>query len=140
MHDAPLADRAPGRGDIDRRRERRRYCLVRLADIGGDLQQTVIVDQQYIKLVAAEQVLAAVEDLVEHRLGIGHRGADHAENLGGGFLLLQRLARLGDEPRVLHRDDRLRREVLQQRDLLIGERPNFSAINSKSAERDAVFD
>ena len=27
------------------------------------------------------------------------------------------------QPRVLHRDDRLRREVLQQRDLLVGERP-----------------
>ena len=27
-----------------------------------------------------------------------------------------------EQPRILHRDDRLRREVLQQRDLLVGER------------------
>ena len=33
-----------------------------------------------------------------------------------------------DQPRVLHRDDRLRREILQQRDLLVGERPHFLAV------------
>ena len=38
---------------------------------------------------------------------------DDAEHLGGRGLLLQGLARLGDEARVLHRDDRLRREALQ---------------------------
>ena len=32
------------------------------------------------------------------------------------------LAQFAQEPRVLHRDDRLRGEVLQQRDLLVGER------------------
>ena len=47
--------------------------------------------------------------------------------LGGRGLLLQGLARLGQEPRVLHRDHRLRREVLQQRDLLFGKRPYFLA-------------
>ena len=73
MHDAPLADRAPGRGDIDRRRERRRYCLVRLADIGGDLQQTVIVDQQYIKLVAAEQPARSCRGSCRTPACIGHR-------------------------------------------------------------------
>ena len=51
------------------------------------------------------------------------------KHLGGRGLLLQRLARLGDQPRVLHRDDRLRREILQQRDLLVGERPHLLAID-----------
>ena len=50
------------------------------------------------------------------------------KHLGGRGLLLQGLARLVNQPRVLHRDDRLRREVLQQRDLLVGERPDFLAI------------
>ena len=50
------------------------------------------------------------------------------KHLGGRGLLLQSFARLGDQPRVLHRDDRLRREVLQQRDLLVGERPDFLAV------------
>ena len=34
-----------------------------------------------------------------------------------------------NQPRVLHRDDRLRREVLQQRDLLVGERAHFLAVD-----------
>jgi hypothetical protein len=38
--------------------------------------------------------------------------------------------RLGQEPRVLDRDHRLRREVLQQRDLLLGERPDFLAVDN----------
>ena len=54
------------------------------------------------------------------------------KHLGGRGLLLQGLARLGDEPRVLHRDHRLRREVLQQRDLLVGERPHFLAVDVES--------
>ena len=45
------------------------------------------------------------------------------KHLGGRGLLLQRLALFGHQPRVLHRDHRLRGEVLQQRDLPVGERP-----------------
>ena len=61
------------------------------------------------------------------------------KHLGGRGLLLQRLARLGDQPRVLHRDDRLRREVLQQRDLLVGERPHLLAIDGDDAEQRLVL-
>ena len=64
---------------------------------------------------------------VEHRREVAGRGVDDLQHLGGRGLLLQRLARLGDQPRVLHRDDRLRREILQQRDLLVGERPYLLA-------------
>ena len=65
---------------------------------------------------------------VEHRREIAGRGIDDLQHLGGRGLLLQCLARLGDQPRVLHRDHRLRREVLQQRDLLVGERPDLLAV------------
>ena len=51
----------------------------------------------------------------------------------------KRLARLGQQPRVLHRDHRLRREVLQQRDLLVGERPDLLAIDGDDAEQGIVF-
>src|SRR5205085_4599401 len=54
-------------------------------------------------------------------------------------LLLQSLARLGDEPRVLHRDDGLRREVFQQRELLLRKGAYPAAINVKRAEEDAIF-
>jgi hypothetical protein len=49
---------------------------------------------------------------------VAGRSIDDLQHLGGRGLLFERLARLGDQPRVLHRDDRLRGEILYQRDLL----------------------
>ncbi len=69
-----------------------------------------------------------VENRVEHRSEVAGGRVDDAEHLGGRGLLLQRLAGFGDEPRVLDRDDRLRREILEQRDLLLGERFDVLAI------------
>ena len=43
------------------------------------------------------------------------------------------------QPRVFHRDDRLRREVLQERDLLVGERPDLLAMGGDVAEQGAIF-
>ena len=74
------------------------------------------------------------QDSVEHRGEIAGRGIDDLEYLGGRGLLLQSLVRLGQEPRILHRDDRLRREVLEQRNLLIAERPDLLAICDKRAQ------
>ena len=75
-----------------------------------------------------------VEHRIEHRREIAGRGIDDLEDLGGRGLLVERLARLGDEPGVLHRDHRLGGEVLQQRDLLVGERPDFLAVGGDEAE------
>jgi len=50
-------------------------------------------------------------------------------------LLFQRLARLANEPRVIHRDDRLRREIFEERDLLVGERPGFAPDRDNHAEK-----
>ena len=58
-----------------------------------------------------------LEHCVEHRSEIAGRGIDDLQDLGGRGLLLQRLTGLGQEPRVLHRDHRLRREIFEQRDL-----------------------
>src|SRR6516162_8482589 len=52
---------------------------------------------------------------------IPRRAVDDLQDLGGGGLLLQSLARLSQQTRVLHCNHRLRREILQQRNLLIGE-------------------
>ena len=49
------------------------------------------------------------------------------------------LAQFGEQPRILHRDHRLRREVLQQRDLLVGERPHLLAIERDDAEHAIVL-
>jgi len=66
--------------------------------------------------------------LVENWAQVAGRRVDDSQHLGGRGLLLQCLARFGQQPRVLHRNDRLRREILQQRDLLVGERPDFLSI------------
>src|SRR5262249_13181968 len=54
-----------------------------------------------------------LQDRVEHRRQIARRGIDDLQDLGGSGLLFQCFARLGQEPRVLHRNDCLRGEVLQ---------------------------
>ena len=64
-------------------------------------------------MVDAANALRLVEDRIEHRREVAGRGIDDLQHLGGRGLLLQGFARLGDEPRVLHRDDRLSGEVLQ---------------------------
>src|SRR5262249_39781852 len=53
------------------------------------------------------------EHCIEHRCEIAGRGVDDLQYPSGGGLLLQSLAGLGQEARVLHRDDRLRGKILQ---------------------------
>src|SRR5262245_1661680 len=81
------------------------------------------------------EAVRLVQNRVEHRGEIARRGVDDTQYLGGRRLLLQGLARLGDQPRILHRDDRLRGEILQQRDLLVGERPYLAPIEGHVAEK-----
>jgi hypothetical protein len=57
------------------------------------------------------QTRGVVEHLVENRLELTGRGIDDLQYLSGRGLLLQVLARLGQEPCILHCDDRLRGEV-----------------------------
>ena len=55
------------------------------------------------------------------------RAADDLEHVRGRGLLLQRFAQLVQQPRVLDGDHRLGGEVLDQLDLLVGERPDLLA-------------
>src|SRR5215831_19607266 len=87
-------------------------------------------DRNCAKIFAIEKLQAAddncakavslFQDRFKYRREVAGRGIDDLQYLSGRGLLLQRLARLGDEPRILHCDDRLRREILQQRYFLIG--------------------
>jgi len=70
-----------------------------------------VVGHQRAKCGAAQRH-RLVEHRVEHRREIAGRRVDDLQHLGGRGLLLQRLARFVDEPRVLDRDHRLRGEVL----------------------------
>src|SRR5262249_19302040 len=65
------------------------------------------------------QAVRLLQYRVEDRDEIAGRGIDDLQHLRGRGLLLQCLARLGQQPRVFHCNDRLRREILQQRNLLV---------------------
>ena len=71
---------------------------------------------------------------VEYRAEVTGRGIDDLQYLGSRSLLLQRLACLGQEARILHRDDRLRGEVLHQCELLFVKRADLAAIDYDPAE------
>src|SRR5207237_5953954 len=85
------------------------------------------------------QAQCLFQHLVEHRGEVAGRGIDDLQDLGGRGLLFEGFARLGNEPRVLHRDDRLRGEVLQQRDLFVAERPYHWSVEVDSAKQRAVL-
>ena len=88
---------------------------------------------------------ASFRTSVEHRLQIEGRAADNLEHVGGGGLLLERLARsralaqFVEQPRVLDGDDGLSGEVRHQLDLLVGERPYLLAIDDDGPEHLAFF-
>ena len=105
----------------------------------GGIESFAVVSIEEYPKVASQRRMRLFEHRIEHRREVAGRGIDDLQHLGGRGLLLQRLARLGDEPRVLHRDDRLRREILQQRDLLVGERPDLLAIDCDHAEQVTVL-
>src|SRR6516225_2752559 len=54
------------------------------------------------------QAVRLLDDRTEHGGEVARRAIDDLQYLCGRGLLLQCLARLGDEPRILHRDHRLR--------------------------------
>ena len=62
------------------------------------------------------------------------------QHLGGRGLLLQRLAQLIKQPRVLDRDDGLGGEVLDQFDLLVGERADLLTVDVNVANQLVVFE
>ena len=73
---------------------------------------------------------------LEYRLQLAGRAGDDAQHLRGRGLLLQRLAQiigalpqLVKQPRVLDGDHRLLGEIVDQFDLLVGERPDFLAVD-----------
>src|SRR5262245_50599055 len=67
------------------------------------------------------QACRRFDQRVEYRLQIERRAANDLEHVGGGGLLLERLAQLVEQARVLDGDDGLRGEILDQIYLLIVE-------------------
>ena len=92
------------------------------------------VAQKQRSVIAVAEPVRLFQYRVEHRGEVAGRAVDDAQHLGGRGLLLQCLARLGQQPRVLHRDHCLCREILQQCDLLCSKRPDFLTVNGDDAE------
>ena len=72
---------------------------------------------------------------VEHRLQVESRTANNLEYIGSRGLLLQRLPQFIEQPRILDGDDSLGGEVLDQRDLLVREWPDFLTVNAEHSYR-----
>ena len=124
VHDAALQDRRPGaRLLAQRNREVPHQAPPVGTVVGAQVYRAVIADEADAHVPAREEPLAALQDLLEHRLRVRHRARDHLEHLGGSLLMVERLLRLVEEAHVLDRDHRLVGEGLEQRDLLLGERP-----------------
>src|SRR5215469_636220 len=85
------------------------------------------------------ELVCLLQYRVEYRCEIAGGGINYPQNLGGCGLQLQCLLCLVDEPRVLHRDNRLGCEVLQQGDLLIAERVHLQAISRDVAKKHTVL-
>ena len=82
------------------------------------------------------------DERLQHGLQIEGRAADNFQHVGGCGLLLQRfgqvvgtLAQFPKQPRVFYRDDGLLGEILDQRDLLVGERPDLLAKDRNRADQ-----
>src|SRR5215471_2014461 len=77
---------------------------------------------------------------MEHRLKLTWGTANNFQHLGCRRLLLQGLAQLVEEARVLDGDDGLGREVLHQFNLFIGEGTYLCAIDEKGTKQLIVLE
>jgi hypothetical protein len=129
LDDCPAGRRASRDGDGEVRSE---PLAERSAALHG-AQHIALVhhDHHVVRVAEARRVLG---NCVEHRRNVGRRAADHAQDLGGRSLPLERFLRLVEEPRVLDRDHRLIGERLQQRDLLLGELAHDVAADEDHAD------
>ena len=76
-----------------------------------------------MRLIGIAEPRRQLDQRVEHDLQIEGRAADDLEHVGGGGLLLQQFPQLVEQAGILDRDHGLVGEVLDQLDLLVGERP-----------------
>src|SRR6516164_7705542 len=117
---------------------RRPFDIARWTANRGKMEKFAVIGK-HVTVSRLAEPDRSLEHRVEDRGEVAGRGIDDLQYLGSRGLLLQRLARLGQEPGILHRDDRLRREVLEKDDLLVGEGAGLVTENSNRPEKDAFF-
>src|SRR6516164_518207 len=86
-------------------------------------------------LNASAQPCRLFQHCVEHRGEVAGRAINDLQYLGGCGLLFQGLARLSDQPRVFHRNDRLVGKGAEELDLPFGERLDMRAGKLHHANR-----
>jgi len=70
-----------------------------------------------------------LDQRLQHGLKSEGRAADHLKHVGSGGLLLEGLAQLVEQARVLDRNHGLVRKGIDELDLAFGERADFAASN-----------
>src|SRR5262245_201113 len=91
-------------------------------------------------MVSLAKLSRRFDQRFEYRLQVKGRAADDLEHIGSGGLLLQRLAQLVEQARVLDGDDGLGSEALDQLDLLVGEWADLLAEDGDSADQFTLFE
>ena len=144
-------DHLLGGGDTSKRRVGRwpqqPFARSRL-DIGGqgvvrgDQAEAVSLAQIQIAEFCLADARGVFHHGAEHRRELAGRARDDAQHIRGRRLLLQCLAEivgalteLLEQPRILDGDDRLGGEVLDQLDLLVGERPDLLTLDVDGADQ-----
>src|SRR5262249_37725221 len=97
---------------------RRPFDIARWTANRGEMEKFAVIGK-HVTVSRLAEADRSLEHRVEHRGEVARRGIDDLQYLGRRSLLLQGLARLGDEPRILHCDDGLRREIFEERNLLL---------------------
>src|SRR5258706_13935227 len=91
--------------------------------------------QENNRIVRLAKPASILGDGLQHRLNVCRGSSDHTEDLACHGLLLQRLAQLVEQPRVLDGDDGLFREIADKLDLLVTERLHVRPENADSPEQ-----
>src|SRR5215831_16610559 len=100
-----------------------------------DVPEYIAFVEQQVAEAGLADANSVLKHSLEHWLKFTRRTADDLEHICGGGLLLQRLAQLVEQARVLDGDDGLGGEIAHQLDLLVGERPYLLAVDGNGAEQ-----
>src|SRR5262249_20162464 len=109
--------------------------ILGLETVDREIFQTTVLNARDVCLFRPTQSCSRLDQSIEYLLQVEGRPADHLEHVGGGGLLLQRFPQLVKQPRVLDGDDGLGGEVLDQLDLLVGERVHLRAVDGQGPDQ-----
>src|SRR5215831_10680929 len=101
---------------------------------GHSAEPFPIVEQQAATHYSAKRVRSC-KDGLEHRRQVTRRGIYDLQDFSRRRLALQRLALLGEQPRVFQRDDRLRRKAFNQGDLSFRKRTRLLPVDRDYPEQ-----